>query len=132
MCKLRLALFTILSILCSSTISADTYPKRELRAAWVTVTWNNDWPTSSTATTATKKAEVETYLDLLKENGFNAAFLQVRGMSDRIYAKNTYGNITVNEPWSSYVSGTRGTDPGWDPLAYWIEQAHIRGMELHA
>ncbi|MBQ4345031.1 MAG: family 10 glycosylhydrolase [Muribaculaceae bacterium] len=132
MCKLRLALFTILSILCISTISADTYPKRELRAAWVTVTWNNDWPTSSTATTATKKAEVETYLDLLKENGFNAAFLQVRGMSDRIYAKNTYGNITVNEPWSSYVSGTRGTDPGWDPLAYWIEQAHIRGMELHA
>lgn len=135
MCKLRLALFTILSILCISTISADTYPKRELRGTWVTVAWGNDWPSESSTTTAARKAEVDTYLDLLKENGFNAVFLHVRGMSDRIYAKNTYGNITINEPWSGYVQGSyakRGTDPGWDPLEYWIEQAHARGIELHA
>lgn len=134
MYKYKFALVTLILSLIFPVISAyaDTYPKREIRAAWVTVSWNNDWPTSSTATTATKKAEVETYLDLMKKNGFNAAFLHVRGMSDRIYKLNTYGNITINEPWSSYVSGTRGTDPGWDPLAYWIEQAHERGMELHA
>lgn len=119
-------------ILPALSASADTYPKREIRAAWVTVAWNNDWPSSNTASTATQKAEVETYLNLMKENGFNAVFLHVRGMSDRIYKLNSYNGITINEPWSSYISGKRGTDPGWDPLAYWIEQAHTRGIELHA
>ncbi len=130
--KYTLITLILTLILPALSASADTYPKREIRAAWVTVAWNNDWPSSNTASTATKKAEVETYLDLMKENGFNAVFLHVRGMSDRIYKLNSYNGITINEPWSSYISGTRGTDPGWDPLAYWIEQAHARGIELHA
>lgn len=35
-------------------------------------------------------------------------------------------------PWSKFLTGTRGVDPGYDPLAFAIEEAHKRGMELHA
>lgn len=46
-------------------------------------------------------------------------------MSDAFY-KSSY------EPWSSYLTGTRGKDPGWDPLAFVVEECHKRGMECHA
>lgn len=130
MCKLRHLLSLILITICIPTINADTYPKRELRSAWVTTAWGNDWPTSTTVSEA--QAEAIEYIELLKENGFNTVFLQVRPMSDRLYAKNSYDGNTVYEPWSSYVSGKRATDPGWDPLEFWIEECHKRGLELHA
>jgi uncharacterized lipoprotein YddW (UPF0748 family) len=46
-------------------------------------------------------------------------------MCDAMY-KSSY------EPWSSFISSERGADPGYDPLAFAIEEAHKRGMELHA
>lgn len=36
------------------------------------------------------------------------------------------------EPWSEYLTGVRGQDPGWDPLAYLVEEAHKRNLEFHA
>lgn len=65
------------------------------------------------------------YLDVLQKNNFNAIYFQVRTMSDAFY-KSSY------EPWSSYLTGTRGKDPGWDPLAFVVEECHKRGMECHA
>lgn len=59
------------------------------------------------------------------KNNFNAVYFQVRTMSDAFY-KSSY------EPWSSYLTGTRGKDPGWDPLAFVVEECHKRGMECHA
>lgn len=135
--RLILALIVLLSIPQKSI--ADTYPKREMRAAWVTTAWRNDWPTSygkDAATQTSQKNEAIEYLDKLKAAGFNAVFFQVRGMCDRNYAKNSFAyngvTTTVYEPWTSYLTNSRGTDPGWDPLEFWIEEAHKRGMELHA
>lgn len=105
-------------------------PKREHRSTWVTTCWGNSWPTDRGTTTdvaTSQQEEAITYLDLMQENGFNAVYLQVRGMSDAIY-KSSY------EPWSYYLTGdaSRTSEPTYDPLEFWIEECHKRGMELHA
>ena len=103
-------------------------PKRELRSTWMTTAWNNDWPTKKGTTAdiqTAQKNELIGYLNQLKENNFNALYLQIRPMADAFYPSSY-------EPWSSYVSGTRGTSPGWDPLKFAIEECHKRGMEFHA
>ena len=65
------------------------------------------------------------YLDRLKSDNFNTVYFQVRSMCDAMY-RSSY------EPWSSYLVGTRGKDPGWDPLAFVVEECHKRGLECHA
>ena len=98
--------------------------KREVRSVWMATVWALDWPSSTSSTTA-QKNEMVKYLDVLQKNNFNAVYFQVRTMSDAFY-KSSY------EPWSSYLTGTRGKDPGWDPLAFVVEECHKRGMECHA
>lgn len=108
-------------------------PKREFRASWVVTVWRNDWPetvitgTGSVreANIAKQKQELVAIFDSLKAAGMNAVFFQVRSMSDAMY-KSSY------EPWSSFLTNTRGEDPGYDPLAYAVTEAHRRGLELHA
>ena len=105
-----------------------TTPKREYRSVWITTAWRMCWPTeygTSTSVATSQKNEAIKYLDLLKENGFNCVYFQVRGMSDAMY-KSSY------EPWSSYLTGTRGATPAYDPLEFWITECHKRGMELFA
>ena len=103
---------------------ADEALKREMRAAWVATVYRIDWPTSVNNATA-QKAELVAYLDNLQAQNFNAIFLQVRTMCDAFY-QSSY------EPWSSYLTGTRGRNPGYDPLAYAVEQCHARGIQCHA
>ncbi|HAP28865.1 MAG TPA: cell surface protein, partial [Porphyromonadaceae bacterium] len=105
-------------------------PKHEMRGAWVATVYGIDWPSVQGATpeiAEQQKAELTTLIDTLQTAGLNAIFLQVRPMADAIYASD-------KEPWSSYLTGRRGTAPadGWDPLAFAVEEAHARGMELHA
>ncbi|MDO4971196.1 MAG: family 10 glycosylhydrolase [Bacteroidales bacterium] len=99
-------------------------PKRELRSAWVSTVWGIDWPKQG-ASAASQKAELVRMLDSLKNNNFNAINLQVRSMSDALY-KSSY------EPWTSYLTGNRGKDPGYDPLGFAVSECHKRGMEIHA
>ncbi len=99
--------------------------ERELRAAWVATVFNLTWPTRSTLSEADARAEMVAILDLMAELRMNAVILQVRPESDALYASSL-------EPWSRVLTGTQGGDPGWDPLAAWIEEAHVRGIELHA
>ncbi len=119
---------TMLAFFMTMPAQAATTPKREHRAAWVTTAWRMDWPTSygtSASVAESQQAEAIEYLDLMKENGFNAVYLQVRGMSDAMY-KSSY------EPWSSYLTGTRGSAPTYDPLTFWVSECHKRGMECFA
>ena len=99
-------------------------PKREFRSAWVATVWCLDWP-SQGAGAAKQKQEMDRLLDSLQVNGFNAVNFQVRSMCDAMYKSSL-------EPWSSYLTGTRGADPGFDPLEYVVEGCHKRGMECHA
>ncbi|GHV57790.1 hypothetical protein FACS1894182_07600 [Bacteroidia bacterium] len=128
-------LFLLLAVSC--TIAFAQPPKREVRATWLSTVWRLDWP-ASTVPAATgsneatrenvrnaQKAGLITVLNKLQAANFNTVFFQVRGMSDAFYH-------SQYEPWSMYLSSARGADPGWDPLAYIIEEGHARGIEIHA
>ena len=101
-------------------------PKREMRSAWVATVWGIDWPQSTSNGTAssiqTQKNQMTRMLDSLAVNNFNAVNFQVRGMSDAMY-KSSY------EPWASWLTGTRGKDPGWDPFEFFAWSA-TRGSIL--
>ena len=118
----RSALAAVLLAIAALPMSSGV--KREVRSVWMATVWALDWPSSTSSTTA-QKNEMVKYLDVLQKNNFNAIYFQVRTMSDAFY-KSSY------EPWSSYLTGTRGKDPGWDPLAVVVEECHKRGMECHA
>lgn len=126
--KLFLTLLSIINLAICISLNAQ---EKEFRAIWVASVWNIDWPTTQITTTgnatqmAAQKAELITILDRAKQGNLNAVMLQVRSHGDAMY-KSSY------EPWSSSLTGSRGTDPGYDPLAFAIEEAHKRGLELHA
>jgi uncharacterized lipoprotein YddW (UPF0748 family) len=116
--KIFLFLFTL--AIGVTTLYAN--PKHEFRASWMTTGYGLDWPRQKTADA--QKAELQQKLDALVAGNHNAVCLQVRSFCDAIY-KSSY------EPWADCLTGTRGQDPGYDPLAFAIEEAHKRGLELH-
>lgn len=117
---MKKALFILFGFLLCANTWAN--PKCEYRATWMTTGFSIDWPKSKTA--ETQKQELQQKLDALVAGNMNAVCLQVRSFSDAIY-KSSY------EPWAECLTGTRGQDPGYDPLAFAIEEAHKRGLELH-
>lgn len=98
---------------------------RELRAAWVATVFNLTWPSRTGLSESAARAEMRAILDVMAELRMNAVVLQVRPESDALYRSSL-------EPWSRFLTGTQGNDPGWDPLEAWIEEAHPRGIEVHA
>ena len=109
--------------------SSITPPKaaREFRAAWVATVDNIDWPSRKDLSTAEQKAELVAILDRAAQLKLNAIVFQVRPACDALYQSSL-------EPWSEYLTGAMGQPPRpfYDPLAFAIEEAHKRGLELHA
>ncbi|WP_219467222.1 glycoside hydrolase family 10 protein, partial [Nonomuraea rhizosphaerae] len=101
------------------------YPKRQLRGVWIATVRNIDWPSRTGLTAAKQQAEYVKILDAAVKRRFNAVFVQVRPASDALYKSSI-------EPWSQYLTGTAGKDPGWDPLPFLVDEAHKRGLEFHA
>ena len=106
-------------------------PPREFRGAWVATVSNIDWPSKPGLSAAAMRAEAVALLDRARALGLNAIVLQVRPSGDAIYP-------STLEPWAEYLSGEQGKPPwlageaAWDPLAFWLQEAHRRGLELHA
>ena len=101
---------------------------REFRAAWITcVASNADWPSQSGLSVEQQKAELISLLDRAAQLHLNAIIFQVRPASDAMYQSSI-------EPWSEYLTGAQGRapEPFYDPLAFAIQEAHKRGLELHA
>jgi uncharacterized lipoprotein YddW (UPF0748 family) len=100
---------------------------REFRGAWVATVANKDWPSKPGLSTAQQKAELLAILDRAALLKLNAIVFQVRPQCDAMYA-------SPIEPWSEYLTGTMGRapQPFYDPLAFAVEEAHNRGLELHA
>ncbi len=107
--------------------SQQNHPKREFRAVWIATVANLDWPTGNHMSVENQKKSLIELLDKLKAAGINAVLLQVRSECDAIYPSNY-------EPWSYWLTGSQGSPPSpyYDPLEFAIEEAHKRGMELHA
>lgn len=102
-------------------------PQREMRGVWFATVSNIDWPSTNRLTTAEQKAELIRMLDFAAQHKLNAIFFQIRPACDALYASKL-------EPWSEYLTGTMGVPPKpfYDPLTFAIQEAHKRGLELHA
>lgn len=127
-------LLIISSISCSNkNLTHNNLPEitpkteREFRAAWVATVANINWPSSNDLSVEEQKNEAIKLLNLLQANNFNTVILQVRPQGDAIYKSEL-------EPWSYYLTGEQGKAPKpyYDPLEFWIKEAHIRSLELHA
>ncbi len=99
---------------------------REFRAAWVATVANIDWPSQPGLSTAEQQAEAISLLDSAVILNLNAIIFQVRPQCDALYASEL-------EPWSYFLTGDQGTapEPFYDPLTFWVDEAHKRGLELH-
>ncbi|MNO21756.1 hypothetical protein D3C76_115320 [compost metagenome] len=106
--------------------NSGTPASQEMRGVWVSTVSNIDWPSkASYGNVEAQKAEYIALLDDVQAMGINAVFVQVRPSADSIYPSKLV-------PWSSFLTGTVGKDPGYDPLEFLIEETHRRGMEFHA
>lgn len=120
-------LILISYVLCPLAANAEGQ-KREARNVWLATVYNIDWPSrsgTSASVVAQQKADLLSYIENFHSINMNGISLQVRSMCDAMYN-------SAYEPWSSYLTGSRGTNPGWDPLAYAVDECHKRGMECHA
>jgi uncharacterized lipoprotein YddW (UPF0748 family) len=102
-------------------------PAREFRGAWVASVANIDWPSKPGLTTQQQQDEMVAILDTAQRLHLNAIVLQVRPACDALYDSKL-------EPWSEYLTGTMGEPPSpyYDPLKFAVDEAHKRGIELHA
>ena len=125
--KLRYTIFSLL-LLPFLAAFAQTAPKHEIRATWLTTLGGMDWP-SAKATSASgiqkQKEELCRILDELQQTHFNTVLFQTRLRGDVVYP-------SAFEPFAESLTGTEGRNPGYDPLRFAIEECHKRGMELHA
>ncbi len=107
----------------------DESPKREVRAVWLTTIGGLDWPHSyangSRRSVEKQQRELTEILDKLQRAGVNTVLLQTRVRGTVIYP-------SQYEPWDGCLSGNPGVSPGYDALAFCIDECHKRGMELHA
>ncbi|MDO4301210.1 MAG: family 10 glycosylhydrolase [Clostridia bacterium] len=107
----------------ADTPTADT----RMEGIWVSTTLNLDYPSKGTTNAATLKSEADTIINNCADMGITDIFLQVRPESDAFYKSDIY-------PWSQRLTGAQGTAPegNFDPLEYWTEHTHNKGMKLHA
>lgn len=110
------------------SVQAQEAPKHEVRAAWVTAVYGLDWPRTRAVTPSSilkQKEELIEILDRLQAAHFNTVLFQTRTRGDVIYDSQI-------EPYNAILTGKMGVSPGYDPLAFAVEECHKRGMECHA
>ncbi len=128
----RFLLLTFLSLVILTLDACAQFPspKEELRGVWI-ASLGIDWPATtgtSASAIASQKSELTNIMNSHRLYGLNSIFLHMRPICDALY-KSSY------EPWSNFLTGSQGTppsDPDYDPLTFAVEEAHKRGMELHA
>ncbi|MFC4118723.1 family 10 glycosylhydrolase [Nonomuraea zeae] len=100
-------------------------PKRQLRAMWISSVANIDWPSRTGLSVSAQQAEFRAWLDLAVAKRMNAVMVQIRPTADAFWPSSY-------EPWSQWLTGTQGGNPGYDPLAFMVSEAHARNLEFHA
>jgi uncharacterized lipoprotein YddW (UPF0748 family) len=103
-----------------------TQATHELRGMWLTTVNNIDFPSRPGLPEAQVKAEYLRWLDLAVAQHHNAIFVHVRPSGDAFWP-------SKYAPWSEWLTGRRdGKGPGWDPMAFMVDEAHKRNLEFHA
>ena len=110
-----------------STPSVSLSAETQTRGIWVATAYAIDYPSQPTTDVDTLRSECNTLLDRIAASGANTVYFQVRPSCDALYSSSIF-------PWSRYLTGSCGTAPSdsFDPLAYWVEQAHARHLRLEA
>lgn len=124
---MRTFIITLLLVI-PSFLPVISQPKYEIRATWLTTLGGMDWPRSKAGNASgilRQQKELCEILDRLKAANFNTVLLQTRLRGDLIYPSSI-------ETFAESMTGNTGRNPGYDPLAFAIEECHKRGMELHA
>jgi uncharacterized lipoprotein YddW (UPF0748 family) len=103
------------------------YIQREFRGVWIATVANLDWPSVPGLPVADQKRELIAMLDMAARLNLNAVIFQVSSVCDAMFESKL-------APWSYYLTGTMGKAPApyYDPLRFAIDEAHKRGLELHA
>lgn len=120
--------FITLLLVIPSFLPVLSQPKYEIRATWLTTLGGMDWPrikAGNASSIQRQQKELCDILDRLKAANFNTVLLQTRLRGDLIYPSSI-------ETFAESLTGNTGRNPGYDPLAFAIEECHKRGMELHA
>ena len=127
MLKRRILSILLVLAMLVPTAFASQHAQDNMRGVWVASVYNIDYPSTTGLSADTLAAEADTMLDNIAAMGLNTVFLQVRPSADALYKSSLF-------PQSRYVSGACGAAPDgdFDVLAYWVEGAHKRGLQLHA
>lgn len=126
--KKVLCLLTVLLLLCSCSIVDKPQNKKsggkEISAVWIT--YNELSMTDEDGGDETSfREKFSTMLDNCESLGINTVFAQVRPFCDAMYPSEIF-------PWSAYLTGYQGDPVYYDPLEIMVDEAHKRGMGLHA
>jgi uncharacterized lipoprotein YddW (UPF0748 family) len=108
---------------CPAVKAPGDSPRRQLRGMWIATVGGIDWPKGKTP--AQQQDDYRKLLDTATAMNLNAVFVQIRPNSDAFYP-------SPHEPWSQWITGTPGKDPGYDVLGFMLKEAHARNLEFHA
>ena len=124
LCKRWAGLLTVIALLSGglSTLYAQTPPKREFRGVWIQTVGPHHYADMNEDQI---KARFTHMLDSLQHIGINAVLFQVRPEADAWYR-------SAYEPWSRSLTGVSDKNPGWDPLAFMVDECHRRNIDIHA
>ena len=113
---------------CETSIYERQHPLRETRAVWLTTIGGLDWPRTKVTDATSRMRQQEELIRILdnyQRANINTVIFQTRVRAALLYPSKI-------EPWELSLTGQAGKSPGYDPLAFCIEECHKRGMELHA
>ncbi|MEW6196333.1 MAG: family 10 glycosylhydrolase [Bacteroidota bacterium] len=117
-------LLTFIILFFLVVVKVSPQVNRETRAVWVSTNFRLDWPPPTYDQERQKKSLVD-ILDNIKSKNLNSVYFQVRSNGTVLF-KSSF------EALSPYITGKVGGTADYDPLAFAIEQAHKRGLEIHA
>lgn len=99
------------------------FKENDVRGCWISNVANIDTPNNL------EKDDYKKYLigilETMQSYNMNTAVFQVRPLNDAYYPSDL-------NPWSRFITGTEGKDPGFDVLEFFINEAKKRNIKVHA
>ncbi len=112
----------------SISAEPDRDDQEEMRAMWISYIEFSDELARLGKESFTEKefhAFINRVFDDCVSWNMNTVIVHVRPYGDAFYPSEYF-------PWSEYISGKQGKNPGFDPLEYMVKAAHERDLKLEA
>ena len=116
----------------AAAVKAGQAHREPVRGVWLTTVSRLDWPPVGSIIASTPESRITQQklaliakLDNLQRLGINTVFFQVKPDGTALWRSDIL-------PWSDMLTGKIGEYPGYDPLQFMLDEAHKRGMKVHA